>query len=100
MPTVCRQAAATDDALALALHGGEEYELLFTARPKPASSQGDRRSADHSYRRDRARAMQMRLANADGKTRRLKPGGWQHFGSLSRSKAHVHVDKYLRHRAR
>ncbi len=66
-------------ALSLALHGGDEYELLFTARPDrgipkqiagvPVTRIGEILSGK-----------QMRLATADGKTRALKAGGWEHFG--------------------
>lgn len=66
------------DALALALHGGEEYELLFTARP------GHR--VPHEIAGvpvwligEIVLGRQMKLAMPDGKTDVLKPGGWQHF---------------------
>jgi thiamine-monophosphate kinase len=72
-------AAAGKDGLALALHGGDEYELLFTARPQrsipkqiagvPISRIGEILSGK-----------QMRLATADGKTKPLKSAGWEHFG--------------------
>jgi thiamine-monophosphate kinase len=67
------------DGLALALHGGDEYELLFTARPQrripkqiagvPITRIGEILSG-----------RQMMLATADGKTQPLKPAGWEHFG--------------------
>jgi thiamine-monophosphate kinase len=66
------------DGLALALHGGEEYELLFTARP-------DRRVPKEiagvpiSLIGEIVTGKQMKLAKPDGKTEVLKPGGWQHF---------------------
>ena len=65
-------------ALARALHGGEEYELLFTARP-------DRRIPKEivgvpiSLIGEIVTGNGMKLANPDGKTEVLKPGGWQHF---------------------
>jgi thiamine-monophosphate kinase len=72
-------AAAGKDGLALALHGGDEYELLFTARPQrripkqiagvPVTRIGEILSEK-----------QMMLATADGKTQPLKPAGWEHFG--------------------
>jgi thiamine-monophosphate kinase len=72
-------AAAGKDGLALALHGGDEYELLFTARPQrripkqiagvPITRIGEILSGTH-----------MRLATSDGKTKPLKPAGWEHFG--------------------
>jgi thiamine-monophosphate kinase len=67
------------DGLTLALHGGDEYELLFTARPErripkriagvPVTRIGEIFSGKY-----------MRLATADGKTKPLKPAGWEHFG--------------------
>jgi thiamine-monophosphate kinase len=64
--------------LALALHGGEEYELLFTARP-------DRRIPKQiagipvTRIGEIVRGHQMKLATPDGRKRVLKPGGWEHF---------------------
>jgi thiamine-monophosphate kinase len=67
------------DALKNAIHGGDEYELLFTARPGkqiptaiagvPVTRVGEILTGD-----------QMRLATADGKTSVLEPAGWEHFG--------------------
>ena len=77
MPIRCQRLAGRD-GLALALHGGEEYELLFTARP-------DRRVPKEiagvpiSLIGEIVDGKQMRLAKPDGKTVVLKPGGWQHF---------------------
>jgi thiamine-monophosphate kinase len=72
-------AAGGKDGLMLALHGGDEYELLFTARPQrripkliagvPVTRIGEILSGK-----------QMRLATADGKTQPLQPAGWEHFG--------------------
>jgi thiamine-monophosphate kinase len=66
------------DGLTLARHGGEEYELLFAARP------------DHRIPKQIAgvpvtrigeimRGRRMMLTTADGKTEILKPAGWEHF---------------------
>ena len=38
--------------LDLALHGGEDYELLFTVRPGKRSPQANRRSRPDPHRRD------------------------------------------------
>ena len=72
-------AASGKDGLTLALHGGDEYELLFSARPEhhipkqiagvPVTRIGEILSGKY-----------MRLATADGKTQPLKPAGWEHFG--------------------
>lgn len=66
-------------SLDFALHGGDEYELLFTA---PANRNVPKRIADVpvSLIGEIVRGRHVRLATADGKTQLLKPGGWQHFG--------------------
>jgi thiamine-monophosphate kinase len=69
-------------ALSLALHGGEDYELLFTA---PKWSKMPRRIAGvdihpigqmQPYRPGRPRIV---LRERDGQIRALKPSGWEHF---------------------
>ncbi|MGB8885429.1 MAG: thiamine-phosphate kinase [Candidatus Korobacteraceae bacterium] len=71
--------ALPPESLQLALHGGEEYELLFTARrdrdiPKriagvPVSRIGEIVSG-----------RKMKLVNPNGKSEPLIPAGWEHFG--------------------
>ncbi len=64
--------------LPLALHGGEEYELLFTASPGrqvPKQVAGVPITLIGEILRGRS----MKLAMSDGRTKTLKPGGWQHF---------------------
>lgn len=71
-------AARGEDGLALALHGGEEYELLFTAasnRHVPKQIAG----VPISLIGEIVRGKRVKLAKSDGKTEILKPGGWQHF---------------------
>ena len=71
-------AASGKDGLALALHGGEEYELLFTAasnRQVPKQIAG----VPISLIGEIVRGKRVKLAKSDGKTEILKPGGWQHF---------------------
>jgi thiamine-monophosphate kinase len=61
-----------------ALHGGDEYELLFTARPNhrvPKNIAGEPITRIGEIVRGR----QMKLATADGKSATLKPAGWEHF---------------------
>jgi thiamine-monophosphate kinase len=67
-----------EDGRTFALHGGDEYELLFTAhpnRPIPRQIAGVAvtRIGEITGRK------QMKLAAANGKTQILKPGGWEHF---------------------
>jgi thiamine-monophosphate kinase len=62
----------------LALHGGEDYELLFTAAPEkhvPSSVAGV------AIRRIGRiiRGRKVFLREADGRRHELPPQGWQHF---------------------
>ncbi len=63
------------DPLTLALDGGEDYELLFTmphnVRPPGGAV---------AIGRITAQADGLRLRRADGRTTRLKPAGYRHFG--------------------
>ena len=61
-----------------ALHGGEDYELLFTA---PARAKVPTRIAGVPVTRigEITRDPKMWVADARGKLHRLKPQGWQHF---------------------
>ena len=63
-------------ALELALHGGDDYELLFTSaaavRPLVAGVRVTRIGRT-------TKSAGMRLIEANGKVRPLKPGGWEHF---------------------
>lgn len=70
--------AFAGERLELALHGGEEYELLFTARPN-RQVPGEIAGVPVTLIGEILAGNGMRLAKADGTTKRLKPGGWQHF---------------------
>jgi thiamine-monophosphate kinase len=65
-----------------ALHGGEDYELLFTAAPRtpvPAELGG---VAVHAIGQMTKRGRGARMVLVDGRKRiGLKAGGWEHFGS-------------------
>lgn len=68
------------DWLALALHGGEDYELLFTVSPPkvplvPRAFQGTPLHRIGEITRFKA----LRLAGPDGRERKLEPGGYDHF---------------------
>jgi thiamine-monophosphate kinase len=67
-----------EQALALALHGGEDYELLFTA---PAATQMPRSIARVRVTRigQVAHGPAISLIDPGGHRRPLKPGGWEHF---------------------
>src|SRR5438874_3891877 len=66
-------------ALEFALHGGEDYELLFTAAAKaklPSSIGGVQITRIGEMVRDRG----MWLLQEDGTRQALRVRGWQHFG--------------------
>ncbi len=63
-------------ALELALHGGDDYELLFTsASAVPSEVAGVRVTRIGRI----TQSAGMRLIAADGKPQPLKAGGWEHF---------------------
>jgi thiamine-monophosphate kinase len=65
-------------SLELALHGGDDYELLFTsAATVPSVVAGVRVTRIGRT----TKSVGMRLIGADGKRRPLKAGGWEHFGA-------------------
>jgi thiamine-monophosphate kinase len=71
-------AASAAQPLDLALHGGEDYELLFAAPPgtrMPRSIAGV--PITHIGRLTPGSAIT--LVDAAGRERPLKPGGWEHF---------------------
>jgi thiamine-monophosphate kinase len=67
-----------DDELQFALHGGEDYELLFTA---PPHKKIPREVVATAITRigEITRVRQIKLRAPNGKSHPLKPGGWQHF---------------------
>jgi len=72
------KAVSRSSGLNLALHGGEEYELLFTAKP---DRRIPRQIAGVPVTRigEIVRGKQMKLRDASGKSTILKPAGWEHF---------------------
>jgi thiamine-monophosphate kinase len=63
-------------ALELALHGGDDYELIFTsAKAVPPQVAGVRVTRIGRV----TRSAGMRLIAADGKSQTLKATGWEHF---------------------
>ena len=79
------QRRSADESLCLALHGGEDYELLFAAPPRlrlpaeigdvPITRIGEIAAAT------RGRRARLSLIGSDGKCRSLRPAGWEHFNS-------------------
>ncbi len=68
------------DPLELALHGGDDYELLFTARPKQLLPRVYRGLALTPIGKI-AEEPELVLLGADGRERKLVPGGWDPFRS-------------------
>jgi len=71
------------DPLMLALHGGEDFELLFTVKPENISKLPTRvdgvsltRIGEVKEAADGVRVME------GSRTWELEPGGWQHFGTV------------------
>ena len=67
--------------LQLALHGGEDYELLFTASPRtkiPAAIRGVKVTRIGSITRKDYRSA-IKILEDNGKQRTVHPLGWQHF---------------------
>jgi len=68
------------DPLQLALHGGDDYELLFTVPPRHAARL--RRAPGFAEVRaigEIEKGKGMLLVGRDGRSRRLEPGGWDPF---------------------
>ena len=69
-------------ALHLALHGGEDYELLFTTRSAarlPAKLAGVSLTRIGTIGRKQRNRPQMTLLGADGTEAELHAGGWEHL---------------------
>ncbi len=68
------------EGLEFALHGGEDYELLFTAAPK---GKVPKLIAGVAVTRigEIVRGDGVTVASADGKTKRLEVRGWEHFSA-------------------
>jgi thiamine-monophosphate kinase len=80
-PLLAQNGVAPDAALKLALDGGEDFELLFTAAPRqaarlPREVGGVPVTRVGEVTRERGKVRLVR----DGKARLLKPGGFEHFG--------------------
>jgi thiamine-monophosphate kinase len=77
-------------ALAAVLHGGEDYELLFTAPAAvkmPRSIAGVAITRIGRMVRRRRGVATMTLVHADGSRAVLEPGGWQHFAGTNPAKS-------------
>jgi len=72
--------------LELALHGGEDYELLFTL-PAPAAARVPWRLAGVKLHHigHIVRGRKIMLVDEQGRPQRLFPGGWDHFARAERA---------------
>ncbi|MDT5268404.1 MAG: thiamine-monophosphate kinase [Acidobacteriota bacterium] len=79
-PQLARAGVDADEALKLALDGGEDFELLFTAAPRQASRLPREVGGVPVTRVGEVtgESGKVRLIR-DGKARLLKPGGFEHF---------------------
>ena len=78
-----------DAALEAALHGGEDYELLFTAPPSvlmPTSLAGVPITRIGSLKKHRSGRPLMTTLAPDGSREELKPGGWEHFAGATKDR--------------
>jgi thiamine-monophosphate kinase len=68
------------DPLQLALHGGEDYELLFTVKPEHAARLPRRVDGVEIKRIGEVTSANDGVKISEGtRTWDLKPGGWKHF---------------------
>jgi thiamine-monophosphate kinase len=68
------------DPLMLALHGGEDYELLFTVAPENVSRLPKRVDGVSVTRIGEIKETSEGVRISEGaKVWELKPGGWKHF---------------------
>lgn len=84
-PLLRAAAGGEEEALGLALDGGEDFELLFTARPRAAARVPREvggvpatRIGEVTGERGKVRLV------AGGRARLLRPGGFEHFGRSRR----------------
>jgi thiamine-monophosphate kinase len=79
----------TDAALQSALHGGEDYELLFAAPASvlmPTSLAGVPITRIGKLTRRRSGHPLMTRLTPDGRHVELKPGGWEHFSETAKER--------------
>jgi len=82
MAALAESAGWIDSARNLALHGGEDYELLFTASQRVRMPKAIEGIPIHSIGQMKPRSGRPRILMNDGKRAEpIEPGGWQHFRS-------------------
>jgi thiamine-monophosphate kinase len=81
--------SGTNAALKAALHGGEDYELLFAAPASvlmPTSLAGVPITRIGSLKKPHSGRPMMTLLTPDGDRVELNPSGWEHFSSVTRAR--------------
>jgi thiamine-monophosphate kinase len=78
LPTVTTEPA---EQIELALNGGEDFELLFTVRPRNLASLPRQLGGVriHEIGKITADPSEMTIAGNNGKARVLRPRGYEHF---------------------
>ena len=82
MAMLAEKAGWADLALGLAMHGGEDYELLFTAPAEakvPEKLAGVPTRVIGKMRTRRGERATVEIVSADGKRVELMSAGWEHF---------------------
>jgi len=93
-----RVPVAAGATLALALHGGDDYELLFSAGPGtriPKMIEGLRVTEIGKVHRQSDFGGKMQILGQNGALTPLKPQGWQHFSAGKRARI-SDVREYLK----
>jgi thiamine-monophosphate kinase len=71
------------DPVDLALHGGEDYQLLFTVPHRRAAGLVHRHhGVPLTCIGEIQKSKDLVLVRRDGRTEELRPGGWDHFRNL------------------
>jgi thiamine-monophosphate kinase len=72
------------DSLQLALHGGEDYQLLFTVPPRAASRLPAKFQGEPLYHLGEIEASKgIKLVMPEGTVHTLEPAGWDYFRAVS-----------------
>lgn len=80
IPTIPKLAGANLDPLSMALHGGEDYELLFTVPASKTSALPKAPGfAELTEIGEITRGTEVELVSSDGRAHPLKPQGWDPF---------------------
>lgn len=80
LPSLNGALAAEDAGLELALHGGDDYELLFTvSRGNLSRLPRDHQGVRLTQIGEITRQQTLQLVGPEGRAKPLKPGGWDPF---------------------